>query len=84
MFCGDVAQLSCSLESSGFINYMEDKASINIHNIDKYRVVKVGVLVFLQGELKLSRGLAMLLAVGVVLSKVINNLFINIIVARAL
>ena len=72
------------MEFNSFINYIKDRASFNIHNINKYRIVKVGILVFLQGKFKPSRGFAILLAVKAVLSKVVNSLFINIIMARAL
>jgi len=47
MFCGDIAYLSCGLKSNSFINYIEDKFSINIYNINKNRIVKIGILVFL-------------------------------------
>ena len=47
MLYRDIAQLSCGLESGSFIDYMEDRASVDVYNVDKYRVVKVGILVFL-------------------------------------
>ena len=47
MLCGDIAYPSYSLEFSSFINYIEDKASVNIYNINKYKSVKVEILVFL-------------------------------------
>ena len=43
----DIIQLSYGLESSGFINYIEDRASVNIHNINVNKIVKIGILVFL-------------------------------------
>ena len=43
----DIIQLSCGLESGGFINYVKDRAFVNIYNVNKDRIVKVGVLVFL-------------------------------------
>ena len=83
MFYGDIIQLSCGLKSSSFINYVENRTPINIYNIYKNRIVKIGILVFLQCEFKPSGRLAVFLVVGTVLSKVVNNLLINIIVARA-
>ena len=83
MFCRDIVQLSCGLESGGFINYIKDKASINIYNINKYGVVEIKILVFLQYKLELSRGFTIFLAVGAVPSEVINNLLVNIIVVKA-
>ena len=70
------------MESGSFINYIEDRASINIYNINKYKVVKIKILVFLWRELKLFKEFAIFLAVGAVLSKVANNLLVNIIIAK--
>ena len=83
MFYGDVAQLSYGLKSSSFINYVENRTPINIYNINKNRIVEIGILVFLQCELKPSKRFAMFLVVGIVLSKIVNNLLIDIIIARA-
>ena len=82
MFYRDIAQPSYGLESSGFIDYIEDRASVNIHNVNKYRVVKIKILVFLQRELKPSKGCTMFLTVRAVPSEVVNDLLINIIIAR--
>ena len=70
------------MESGSFINYIENRASINIYNINKYKVVKIKILVFLWRELKLFKEFAIFLAVGAVLSKVANNLLVNIIIAK--
>ena len=75
-------QLSYSLKSSGFINYIKDRASVNIYNINKYKIVKIKNLIFLQYKLELSRGFAIFLAVKAVPSKAVNNLLINIIIAK--
>ena len=83
MFCGDIIQLSYSLKSGSFINYVENRTPVNIYNINKNGMVKIGILVFLQCELKLSRRFAMFLAVGIILSEIVNNLLVNVIVARA-
>ena len=79
----DIIQPFYGLESSGFINYIQDRASINIYNINKYRVVKIRILVFLQHKLKPSGGFTVFLVVEVVPSEVVNDLLINIIIARA-
>ena len=71
------------MKSSSFINYIEDRASINIHNINKNKIVKIGVLVFLKSKLKPSRGFTVFLAVRTVLSKIVNNLLVDIIVTKA-
>ena len=47
MLCKDIIQPSCGLESGNFINYMEDKVSVNIHDVNKNGVVEIGILVFL-------------------------------------
>ena len=82
MFYRDIAQPSYGLKSGGFINYIEDRASVNIYNINKYKVVKIRILIFLQHELKLSRGFAVILAVGAVPSEVVDDLLIDIIIVK--
>ena len=47
IFYKDIIQPFYGLESSGFINYIEDRASINIYNINKNGIIKIGILVFL-------------------------------------
>ena len=82
IFYKDIIQLFCGLEFGGFINYIKNRASVNIYNINKYGVVKIKILVFLQCELKPFKRFAVFLVIGVVLSEVVNNLLIGIIVAR--
>ena len=62
---------------------MEDRISINIYNVNKNGIVKIGILVFLKCELKLSKGFTVFLAMGAILNKVVNNLLIDIIMAKA-
>ena len=83
IFYGDIMQLSCGLESGSFINYIEDRVSINIYNVNKNKIVKIRILVFLQYKLKPSRGFAVFLAVGTVLSEIVDNLLVDVIMARA-
>jgi len=47
MFCGDITYLSYGLKFGSFINNIEDRVSINVHNINKDGMVKIRVLVFL-------------------------------------
>ena len=46
MFYRDIVWPSYSLKFSSFINYIKDRASINIHNVNKYGVVKVKIFKF--------------------------------------
>ena len=83
MFYRDIMQLFYGLKFGGFINYIEDGASVNIYNVNEYRVIKIRILVFLQRKLKPSKGFTIFLVVETVPSEVVNNLLINIIIARA-
>ena len=83
IFYRDIVQLFYGLESGSFIDYIEDRASINIYNVNKYRVVKIKILVFLQYELEPFRGFTVFLTVGAVPSEVIVDLLVDIIIAKA-
>jgi hypothetical protein len=56
--------------------------AIDVHNINKDRVVKIRVLIVSQDKLESAWGLAMLLAVGAELSEVFDCFLISV-MARA-
>ena len=47
VFRKDIIQPFYGLKSGSFIDYIEDKASIDVHNINKNGIVEIGILVFL-------------------------------------
>lgn len=62
MLCGDILKPSGSLESGFFVNNMKDWIIVNVHNVNKDRVIELDVVI-LQFELETSRWSLVLLAI---------------------
>ena len=73
----DILEPSISLKVCPFVNYMQERATTNVHNVDNNAIVEINVV--LQGKVEATQGLTVLLIGVVILCKVLKGLLVNII-----
>ena len=73
VLCGYVLQPAGGLESSSFVDYMQNWTAVNVHDVYKYRVIEVEILS--QGELESAWGTSVFLAKRAELGELIKGLF---------
>ena len=76
MLSSNVLELSASLKSSCFVNYVKNRLTINKEDINNNRVIKLDVI--LEVKPKSAWQLAIALAISVILSQIVQSLPINV------